>query len=216
MPLPRTRSPRIIGAIVLAVLVVVLGAAAAIHHAHQLKPRRTVLADGTEALFYSDSLLEPAPGYPHPRALRVDGDLLLDVTGPDSAARADDGGTGAHTADSVASASRGGTGAEAANGTAVADPLIVRSRLLKLIVTGPSTLRIVARSHETGEQVEVLSGHVVAYKNYPSSYAEPDHLQAGEMSMVNQTIDLMEKEKFDPATLRVWIDELRRSTLAAK
>ena len=88
-------------------------------------------------------------------------------------------------------------------------PLIVRSRLLILTITGASALRLTARSHETGEQVEVVSGSVVAKKNYSSSYAEPDHLGPGEMSMVNQTIDLMEKETFDPAEARAWSEQLR-------
>ena len=89
-------------------------------------------------------------------------------------------------------------------------PLIVRSRLLILTITGPSALRLTARSHETGEQVEVVSGRVVAKKNYASNYAEPDDLGPGEMSMVNQTIDLMEKETFDPAEAQVWSEQLRR------
>lgn len=80
-------------------------------------------------------------------------------------------------------------------------PLIVRTRLMHLEVRGPATLGITARSRETGEQVEVLSGEVVVSKNYASSYRVPDDLHGGEMSMVNQTIDLMEKENMDPASL---------------
>jgi hypothetical protein len=91
---------------------------------------------------------------------------------------------------------------------ATAAPLIVRTRLLVLTVTGDSALRVMAYAKQTGEQVEVLSGHVQAKKSYPSTYSEPDILTGGEMSMVNQTIDLMEKEKFDPAPLRKWSDEL--------
>lgn len=80
-------------------------------------------------------------------------------------------------------------------------PLIVRTRLMHLEVRGPSTLAITARSRETGEQVEVLSGEVVVSKSYDSSYRVPDDLHGGEMSMVNQTIDLMEKENMDPPSL---------------
>jgi hypothetical protein len=47
----------------------------------------------------------------------------------------------------------------------------------------------------------VLSGEVIVSKNYPSSYRVPDDLHGGEMSMVNETIDLMEKENVDPASL---------------
>jgi hypothetical protein len=87
-------------------------------------------------------------------------------------------------------------------------PLIVRTRLFVLTVTGDSALRVKAYWKQTGEQVEVLSGNVQAKKSYPSPYSEPDMLTGGEMSMVNQTIDLMEKEKFDPAPLRQWSQDL--------
>lgn len=98
---------------------------------------------------------------------------------------------------------------------AASGPLIVRTRLFVLTVTGDSELRVKAYWKQTGEQVEVLSGHVQAKKSYPSSYSEPDELSGGEMSMVNQTIDLMEKEKFDPAPLRRWSEELMTSARRA-
>jgi len=80
-------------------------------------------------------------------------------------------------------------------------PLIVRTRLMHLEVRGASILAITAWARETGEQVEVLSGEVIVSKNYPSSYRVPDDLHGGEMSMVNETIDLMEKENIDPPSL---------------
>lgn len=85
-----------------------------------------------------------------------------------------------------------------------AEPLILSSRLLLLTVSGGSALRITAFARDTGEQVQVLCGHVIARKNYPSSFAEPDQLDAGQMSMVNQTIDLMEKENFSPSEVGTW------------
>jgi hypothetical protein len=88
-------------------------------------------------------------------------------------------------------------------------PLTVRSRLLVLRIEGKSALHIVALSSETGAQVEVLYGDVTANKNYPSNYSEPDHLGAGEMSMVNRTIDLMEKEKLNLDEIRALKDKLR-------
>ncbi|HEX5460604.1 MAG TPA: FecR domain-containing protein [Steroidobacteraceae bacterium] len=84
---------------------------------------------------------------------------------------------------------------------AMGRPLIVRTRLMHLEVRGSSTLAITARSRETGEQVEVLSGEVIVSKNYASSYRVPDDLHGGEMSMVNETIDLMEKEHLDASSL---------------
>jgi ferric-dicitrate binding protein FerR (iron transport regulator) len=80
-------------------------------------------------------------------------------------------------------------------------PLIVRTRLMHLEVRGSSTLAITARSRETGEEVEVLSGEVIVSKSYASSYRVPDDLHGGEMSMVNETIDLMEKERVDAPAL---------------
>jgi len=56
--------------------------------------------------------------------------------------------------------------------------------------------------------VEVLEGHVVAHKNYSSTYTEPDVLDAGGMSMINRDIDLMEKETTNVAQLRAWSEAL--------
>lgn len=87
-------------------------------------------------------------------------------------------------------------------------PLIVRSRLLVLTVTGKTAFRITAYAREAGEQVEVLYGHIKAHKSYPSNYAEPDLLTDGQMTMINRDIDLMEKETTDVAALRAWSDAL--------
>ena len=89
-----------------------------------------------------------------------------------------------------------------------AQPLIIRSRLLVLKVTGASALRITARSSETGEEADVLSGQVEATKAYPSKQNEPDILLAGQEVMVNQTIDLQEKETADVPALRAWSNAL--------
>jgi ferric-dicitrate binding protein FerR (iron transport regulator) len=75
--------------------------------------------------------------------------------------------------------------------------LVLRSRLMVLTVPGAARIHVVARAREAGEQVEVLEGTVTAVKNYPSAYSTPDDLVAGEMSMVNQSIDLQEKEKMN-------------------
>ena len=91
---------------------------------------------------------------------------------------------------------------------AAAAPLVVRSRLLVLTITGRTALRVTARSHETGEEADVLYGRVEAKKAYPSRQSEPDTLLAGEEVMVNETIDLQEKETADLASLRSWSDSL--------
>ncbi len=81
-------------------------------------------------------------------------------------------------------------------------------QLLVLTVTGDSALRVAAWSKETGEQVEVLQGHVQANKSYASPYSMPDVLVDGEMTMINRTIDLMEKEKTDRVRLMQWSEAL--------
>ena len=87
---------------------------------------------------------------------------------------------------------------------AAASPLTVRSRLLVLTVMGAAELHITARSREAGEEVDVISGEVTVRKNFASPYTEPDQLASGEMSLVNQNIDLMEKETFDRTQAEIW------------
>lgn len=94
-------------------------------------------------------------------------------------------------------------------------PLVLRSRLLVLTVNGQSALRVTAYAKEAGEQVEVLQGHIKAQKSYPSTYAEPDLLTEGQMTMINRDIDLMEKETTDVAALRAWSDALVESVSRA-
>ncbi len=89
-----------------------------------------------------------------------------------------------------------------------ARPLIIRSRLLLLTVTGAAALRVTARSNETGEEADVLYGHVEATKAYPSRESEADILLDGEEVMVNETIDLQEKETADVPALRLWSNAL--------
>ena len=91
---------------------------------------------------------------------------------------------------------------------AAASPLIVRSPLLVLTVTGESAFRITSYANEPGGEVKVLYGHVQAHKAYASAYSEPDILTGGEESMINRTIDFMERETFDAAELRAWSNAL--------
>jgi hypothetical protein len=87
-------------------------------------------------------------------------------------------------------------------------PLVIRTRLMVLKVTGASALRVTARSSETGEEADVLSGQVEATKAYRSPQNESDVLLAGQEVMVNQTIDLQEKETADVPGLRAWSNAL--------
>ena len=97
-----------------------------------------------------------------------------------------------------------------------AQPLIIRTRLMVLTVTGEAALRVTARSHETGEEADVLAGQVVAAKAYHSRQNEPDTLAAGEEVMVNETIDLQEKETADVPALRSWSEALVAAVQAAR
>ncbi len=92
--------------------------------------------------------------------------------------------------------------------SAGAQPLMIHTRLMVLKVTGASALRVTARSSETGEEADVLSGQVEATKAYASRQNEPDTLLAGQEVLVNQTIDLQEKETADVPGLRAWSDAL--------
>jgi hypothetical protein len=92
--------------------------------------------------------------------------------------------------------------------SAGAEPLIVRTRLMVLKVTGAAALRVTAHSNETGEEADVLFGHVEATKAYASRENEPDILLDGQEVMVNETIDLQEKETADVPGLRSWSDAL--------
>ncbi len=92
-----------------------------------------------------------------------------------------------------------------------ARPLVIRTRLMVLTVSGASALRVTARSNETGEEADVLYGRVEARKSYPSRQSEPDSLGPGEEVMVNETIDLQEKETTDLPSLRSWSETLMAS-----
>jgi hypothetical protein len=143
----------------LIIVAVILLAALGLWAAKREPPRRADslrLADGTQAYYYSNSKVTPAPGYPRPRELHLDGAFFLRF--PDHG------------------------------------PLIIRTRLMILTVTGESVIRVTAYSHEAGEQVEVFTGHVRVEKSYASPYPTPENLSAGELAMLNRTIDLMEKE----------------------
>lgn len=83
-------------------------------------------------------------------------------------------------------------------------PLIIRTRLLKLTVNGKAAFRVIAFAKEDGEEVQVINGHILVDKNYESPFNEQDTLRNNQMVMINKTIDLMEKEKFDATDLAAW------------
>jgi ferric-dicitrate binding protein FerR (iron transport regulator) len=97
--------------------------------------------------------------------------------------------------------------------TADAQPLVIRTRLLVLKITGSSALRVTARSSEPGQEADVLYGRVEATKAYRSPQSEPDILLAGQEVMVNETIDLQEKETADVPGLQAWSNALMNSVM---
>jgi len=87
-------------------------------------------------------------------------------------------------------------------------PLVIRTRLMVLKITGSSALRVTAHSNEAGQEADVLYGRVEATKAYASTQNEPDILLAGQEVMVNETIDLQEKETADVPGLQAWSNAL--------
>jgi hypothetical protein len=58
-----------------------------------------------------------------------------------------------------------------------------------------------------------FSGRVEATKAYRSPQSEPDILLAGQEVMVNETIDLQEKETADVPGLQAWSNALMNSVM---
>lgn len=78
-------------------------------------------------------------------------------------------------------------------------PFVIHTRNLVIQVLG-TRLHVDAFASSPGEEVDLLEGKLRVTKSYHSSTDnEPETLQAGEMVMINRDIDLMEKEKLNPA-----------------
>lgn len=88
-------------------------------------------------------------------------------------------------------------------GTAAAYPFTVHTRDLVIeVLEGGSRFHVAADRSKPGEEVDLLKGKLRARKSYHSSTDnEPETLVGGEMVMINQDIDLMEKEKLSSAEL---------------
>jgi ferric-dicitrate binding protein FerR (iron transport regulator) len=80
-------------------------------------------------------------------------------------------------------------------------PFIIHTRNLVITVQAPATrLHVDAYASSPGEEVDLLEGKLRVTKSYHSSTDnEPEVLMAGDMVMINRDIDLMEKEKLEPA-----------------
>lgn len=83
-------------------------------------------------------------------------------------------------------------------------PFTVHTRILQLTVLKPGVFRVEAYRKDNGEKVDVLEGVVRAAKRYQSQFPEPDTVRNSEMVMINDKIDLMEKEKEDLTEFARW------------
>ncbi len=81
-----------------------------------------------------------------------------------------------------------------------ASPFIVISKDLFVSAAG-GVFHFQGYSAEAGEQLELLRGSATVRKTYTSVDSAAEILHAGEMVMINRSIDLMEKESFDTAAL---------------
>ena len=82
-------------------------------------------------------------------------------------------------------------------------PFVIHTRHLQ--ITGAEGVYwFIAPATSEGETVEVMSGTLHVNKAYTSQFNEPETLNAGEMVMINHTIDLMEKETFDTTEISKW------------
>lgn len=83
-------------------------------------------------------------------------------------------------------------------------PFLVNTRILQLHVLQAGVFRVEAFRVDNGEKVDVLEGMIRASKRYKSSFPEPDTVRSFEMVMINDKIDLMEKEKEDLTEFARW------------
>lgn len=88
-------------------------------------------------------------------------------------------------------------------------PFVVNTRILQLTVLKAGVFRVEAYHKDNGEKVDVLEGVVRAKKRYESQFPEPDTVRKAEMVMINDQIDLMEKEKEDLTEFAKWWNSLK-------
>ncbi len=83
-------------------------------------------------------------------------------------------------------------------------PFIIKTGQL-VINTTKASLRVDAYT-APGEEADVLTGTVKVKKSYFSTLDNEQYeLTPGQMVMINREIDLIEKEKFDSAELKIWL-----------
>ncbi len=88
-------------------------------------------------------------------------------------------------------------------------PLKLRTRLIDILVAEPSEFRISGYDADRGQSIEVIRGSVRAAKSYESPWPEPDTLRDHNLYMINDSIDLSEKERLDNPSLVRWWDQFK-------
>ncbi|WP_316747719.1 FecR family protein [Pedobacter gandavensis] len=84
-------------------------------------------------------------------------------------------------------------------------PFIMETSDMKATVLGTG-FYMRAYPHESGQQVELLSGKLKVQKAYTSDMDnEAEIILPGEMVMLNRSVDLMEKETFDVQQRESWV-----------
>ena len=84
-------------------------------------------------------------------------------------------------------------------------PFSLESSDMKAMVLGTS-FYMRAYPHESGQQLELLSGKLKVQKAYRSTLDnQPEILLPGDMVMLNRSVDLMEKETFDVQQRQAWV-----------
>lgn len=84
-------------------------------------------------------------------------------------------------------------------------PFSLETSDMKATVLGTS-FYMRAYPHESGQQVELLSGKIKVQKAYTSTLDnQAEILLPGDMVMLNRSVDLMEKETFDIRERQFWI-----------
>ncbi len=89
-------------------------------------------------------------------------------------------------------------------------PLHLRTRLIDVQVDQPSEFRVSAYDADRGESIEVIKGYLRVAKTYKSPWPEPDTLRDSSLYMINDSIDLSEKEKLDNNALKKWWERVKK------
>jgi hypothetical protein len=87
------------------------------------------------------------------------------------------------------------------------ESVTVQTAHLILTATGPATVVLSARDSEPGAQFAVLEGHVHAQRAYVSRFGDQFDVAAGQVLLLNRSIDLVETEKMRGSDAPGWTEK---------